>query len=137
MKIIQSLALVACCASCLVSSEQDVEYNDMLASDLSVQGPSTGPVLPGGAVFIPPSSFNAPCASSASCNDGNPCSIDSCVSGKCVHSDDAYLKSCTINDSYGFCSSGACCVGCIDSSTGACVQKCPNNGACTIQHICQ
>src|SRR6185503_4451508 len=72
------------------------------------------------------------CSSSASCDDGNPCTIDACVAGSCtstpntVSCDDG--NACTANDR---CQSGTC----AGDPQGACCTTdcdCNDGNACTL-----
>ena len=73
------------------------------------------------------------CTSDAACNDGNPCTADSCVAGTCanVNTTDPCSDGdlCTINDT---CSAGVC-IGTAVPEGGAC----DDGDACTINDTCQ
>lgn len=137
MKTIYIAVLLACCASCVVASEPEPAFNDMMAPDIDTLGGSAVFTQPDVPIVASTTMYSGPCASDGSCSDGNPCTADSCINGKCSHTNGAYLGACMLDGAYGFCSSGSCCVGCLDSDSHECVSKCPGGEACTIQHICQ
>ncbi|HEY8429216.1 MAG TPA: DUF4215 domain-containing protein, partial [Sandaracinaceae bacterium] len=72
------------------------------------------------------------CLAAGDCDDGNPCTTDSCdASGMCVHTDlDA--GACTDGDQMGTCVAGTCCTGCRMGSTcaaGTSASACGDDGA--------
>jgi len=101
---------------------------------------------------------NPECVQDTDCNDGNPCTNDTCESGKCVYSsingiscDDG--NPCTINDT---CSNGQCAgtpkscddgnfctADSCDAITGECIHQCKKGAMCndedpnTINDTCQ
>src|SRR6266545_609619 len=80
-------------------------------------------------------------AACQNCDDGNPCTTDSCASGACGHAKVADQTPCPS----GVCINGACCTGCV--SNGTCVAlgnqnatACGKNGAacggCSDSNVC-
>ena len=111
-----------------------------------------------------PTAVTPPTCAAASCDDGNPCTVDSCdASGACVHAPAAVGTSCSDGnacngaescDGAGSCRAGApvtCMaldqchgVGVCDPSSGACSNPaladgtaCDDGNACTIGDTCQ
>lgn len=140
MKTVYYAMLFVCCSSCVVASESTSDDIAPIESpDAAPQGMSTGALPPGAPVFSPglPGQLGAPCASAASCNDGNPCTLDYCNSGRCYNPESTSLNACSAGGQSGFCFSGSCCTGCLAPATLSCVQACPGGYVCDDHRVCQ
>ncbi len=117
MRILAAFALAACCVSCLderlpsgsFAAQTAAELPD--ASDAANDSGGDSGVVDSGAVDSGgDGAGTGPCTAgtaSEECNDGNPCTTDSCANGACSHVG-LTLVPCTQAGKSGTCQNGVC-----------------------------
>jgi hypothetical protein len=84
------------------------------------------------ALLCAPGRAAAKTCSAAACDDGNPCTTDTCQGNKCAHTALNAGESCVLGGVNGTCHIGNCCTGCWNGSTcqpGTGKLACGRNGA--------
>jgi hypothetical protein len=75
-----------------------------------------------------------------SCDDGNPCTVDSCAGGTCFHDADAGATCTLVGGAPGICNELAACVECLTAeqcpgTDTACQRRVCNAGVCEIENL--